>query len=370
MLQVYGAFPWIGLAAFPILIYGTSRMLLSGLVGVQLLGTRLLGRLPALFALVGILLHQFNAVRGGNAWADGLWLWSLGMVLHVALTIGSVARHARRRSGLLPMAGRRLGPALYPGATAVLYGLSAAVVAPLWSLGILPLPVLVHLHLTGFVVGTMVAASILLLPRFTDVRPPPWASWTIAILPIPGPALLAMGFLGHPRMFRLGAMVEAIAMIAFAAYVGWQLLRSPRRRASFVPFALSLISLVAAVLLGLAFAHAPVTQVLVPLHAALNLVGFVGLFVLAAAWDLFAPSIGRGVEAYRIQGVVLAVLVTEGWALFIIAYHASPWLSQLGLLLLLVAFAIVAIGSWASWLRITRAKPGGIGRVPPPIRAG
>lgn len=353
---IAAAFLWIALGSFPILIFGTSRMLLTGLLGIQLVGPRLFAWLPAGLAGLGMVGYAVAGPVWGSASPALLGLWSLGMLLHVSITGTSVVRHVRRPAGRLAFVGRRLGPAAYPAAAGALYGVVAIFAAPLWGAGRIALPVLVHVHLAGFVVCTIVAASLLLLPRFTGVHPPSWLVWTVALLPLPGPALVAWGVSGHPAILRWGAGIEGAALILFAANVGWQLLRSTRPRASFVPYALAVLSLVTAALLGNAFALRSATRLLVPLHGVLNLVGFVGLFVLGAAWDLYAPTFGRGPDAYRVQGRILGVLATGGLGMFALLYHVAPTLSRLGLGILLLTFSILAIGSWASLARIARSR--------------
>jgi hypothetical protein len=107
-----------------------------------------------------------------------------------------------------------------------------------------------------------------------------------------GPVLLARAFLdGVP--FQAGAVLEAVAVLGFAASVGLMVARSDRRRVGVYGFLAGAIAGALGVLLGLDFAFRGPTAALADAHARLNLLGFLGLTIVGVTFHFYPPGAGR-----------------------------------------------------------------------------
>jgi hypothetical protein len=247
----------------------------------------------------------------------GAALWTLGVALFLgtlAWTVrgnllgaetGTGAANAERRSV------DRAANLAIPVALAYLavgsYALLAAH-APLPTLLDGYPPRATHLLAAGFATLTLFAVGFRLLPRFLAAHPP--RALVAVVLPAGalGPLLLAGGLPGGP-VFRLGAAVEAIAVVAFATAFAVTLLRSDRHRIGFdaVLASVALGSLGAFV--GLSFGVGPVTADLVTAHRRLNVLGFLGLAIFGASYQFYPPTAGsfRGASDGTALSVILLV---------------------------------------------------------------
>jgi hypothetical protein len=178
--------------------------------------------------------------------------------------------------------------------------------------------VLLHLLFAGFLVPTIVSVSFFMLPRFTRR---PFPANGLAVLPVPlffGPALVAWGTLESADGLRVGATLEAVGLAAFAVMVLVLLARSGRRRQSFLAYGAASASLMAGLGIGVAFAFRGPAPELIPVHGALNVFGFVGLFVVGASIDLYAPALRTGLVAFRRHGLAVLALTSAGLAAAIV----------------------------------------------------
>jgi hypothetical protein len=152
-------------------------------------------------------------------------------------------------------------------------------------------PRVTHLLAAGTAALLVFALGFRLLPRFTTARPP--RPLVAVVLPAGavGPALLAT-HLGTGLWFQVGALLEAVAMVGFAATVGVLVVRSSRRRVGFYGVLAGAASGVVAVGLGVWFAVAHASPALVAAHLHLNLLGFLGLTIVGVAYQFYPPAVG------------------------------------------------------------------------------
>lgn len=303
------AAPLVALGAFPVLIAGTSRMLLSGLARRTVAG-------PARLALLPAALMALGAVGAWTLPAQGLAsllaavVWAAGVASYVVV----VTLTARSRRPVPRDGPERWTMAAVLHAAAAAYALVAALAVPLAAAGLVAWPVAFHVVLPGFVVCTLVGVALQVLPRFTGGTWPRWTSWAVAAA-VPAPALLAAGLTASRPLFLAGAALEATALGGFAVATLVLLGRRTRRRPADLAYAGAVLAVLGGVGLGLGFALDPLLQRYVPVHATLNLLGFVGLFVLGASQDLYAPALRPGRDAARRHALVVTGLAAAGLAL-------------------------------------------------------
>lgn len=148
-------------------------------------------------------------------------------------------------------------------------------------------------HLLAAGVGALLvfAVGFRLLPRFLVSSPP--VALVALVLPAGalGPALVA-GNLWGGAWFRLGALVEAVAVVGFAVAYATLFRRSDRRRIGLYGPLLGVVMGVAGVSLGLHFAFAGVPTGGLLAHYRLNLLGFLGLTIVGVAYQFYPPGIG------------------------------------------------------------------------------
>ena len=148
-------------------------------------------------------------------------------------------------------------------------------------------------HLLAAGVGALLifAVGFRLLPRFLASTPP--RPLVAVVLPAGavGPALVA-GNLWGGLWFRLGAVVEAVAVVGFALSYLVLFGRSDRRRVGFYGPLAGVVLGIAGVTLGLHFAFTTAPTGGRTAHALLNLLGFLGLTVVGVAYQFYPPGVG------------------------------------------------------------------------------
>lgn len=165
-----------------------------------------------------------------------------------------------------------------------------------------------HLFAAGTAALLVFAVGFRLLPRFFVADPPK----TLVAVALPSgagaPVLLALTLPAGP-IFRFGAALEALAVVAFALAVLWLIARSDRERVGRYGVGLGAISGVAVVGLGLSFAFVGLDTALVVTHYRFALVGFLGLTIVGVATQFYPPAVGEfPVDGDRLALGVLVAL--------------------------------------------------------------
>lgn len=262
-------------------------------------------RAPAVhlpLAAAGTVAMAAGAAGGGPHWigAGGRVLWAVGVGVFVGAlaysirdnltgreTATSDAKADRRRID-------RVANAFVPVALAYLVAGAALPVAAVAGLPTGPLPAagpaVSHLLAAGTAGLLLFALGFRLLPRFLVIAPR--TPLVAVVLPAGalGPALLATDFRGGP-WFRVGAALQAVALVGFAvAYVD-MFVRSDRRRVGLYGLLVPAAAAVTVAGLGVHMATVGVTGGVADAHARLALFGFLGAAVVAVSYQFYPPPV-------------------------------------------------------------------------------
>ncbi|WP_132057888.1 hypothetical protein [Halorussus amylolyticus] len=149
-----------------------------------------------------------------------------------------------------------------------------------------------HLLAAGTAALLVFAVGFRLFPRFLAADPP---SVLVAVVLPAGavaPAILASNFYRDP-WFRVGAALEAVAVVGFALAYAALFARSERPRVGFYAVLVGAVCGVGGVLLGLHFAFGGAAPALVAVHFRLNALGFLGLTIAGATYQFYPPAVGE-----------------------------------------------------------------------------
>lgn len=186
------------------------------------------------------------------------------------------------------------------------------------SLPILAFAQTAHLLAAGTAALLIFAVGFRLFPRFLVASPP--RTLVAVVLPAGalGPAILASG-LYRGWWFRVGALLQAIAVVGFALAYAALFVRSERRRVGFYSVLAGVTAGVFGVLVGLHFAFSGVTTMfggvtaaLVSVHFRLNVLGFLGLTIVGASYQFYPPTVGTFPGASDRTALASVVLVGLG----------------------------------------------------------
>lgn len=295
----------IGLGSFVVLIVGTSRMLLSGTIGLDVAGSTVWW-VPLGLLTVGTL-GLWPVVPWDSTWRAVAGIaWGLGLAIHlsfVAVTLVRGSSHASLEQG---------APVKVAGVGATLYGSASAAAVPLAAGGWLAWFPALHLVLAGFIVLTIVAVVLEVLPRFTGQRVPRWLSWPTVVSAVAGPVLLAWGLTGAEPVLHVGAAVELVGLGLLASALLYMIGTSELDRASFLLYGMGALAVLGGALIGSAVAWGVLPSSWIPIHGTINLLGFVGFVVLGATIDLYAPALRPGAASHHRHNRVLIALALFG----------------------------------------------------------
>ena len=176
-------------------------------------------------------------------------------------------------------------------------------------------PAVSHLFAAGAGTLLVFAIGFRLLPRFLVVTPRPALVALVLPAGAVAPALLAADFLGGVA-FRLGATLQAIAVVGFAIAYADMYRRTDRDRVGFHAVLLGTLCGIGAIALGLHIAFAGFNPAVVEAHYRLALAGFLGLTIVGVSYQFYPPAIGTtfGVgdrSALLAAGLLFAGLVLE-----------------------------------------------------------
>lgn len=288
-------------------IFGKAYSLVPAYFDRELVTTRLL---PAHFGatLSGTILLAVDAelaLRGAGAVGSLLWIGGVAVFLGTLLwsvrgnltgrETGTGAANAERR----PI--DRIANAFVLVALLYLAVGSYALLA-----GQTPLPPVVdgyaprssHLLAAGGAAVLLLAVGVRLLPRFLVASPPKSLVTVVLLSGAIGPALLA-GTLPSGLWFRVGAVVETIAVVGFAGTVLLLFVQSDRDRVGFYGVLAGVIAGASGALVGLVFAFGSPTPTLaaprpalIAAHVRLNVLGFLGLSIVGVTYQFYPPAVG------------------------------------------------------------------------------
>lgn len=340
----------LGMGGFAVLILGTMRLLIAGMAGRDVVGA---GG-PALGLLALAAAGALGAFVVGAWWAA--LPWSLAMAGHAVVVLLTVRRPAVRPVIGSEDADRATRITVYVLEFASLvYALASAVLVPAALAGRIGRAVAIHVLLVGFVVTTIFTVGTRILPRFANTRLPAWPARLLVPCGVAGPALVAYGLAGAPRALLAGALLEGAAFACFVVAAATMLARASRMRPTFLPYAGALLAVALGGSLALEFALGRITPETLAAHALLNTLGFVGLVVLGASTDLYAPALAAGREPARWHARVVFGFVLAGLAVGAAgAFVAQPLAARAGLALYALGLVVHLAGAVASHRRADR----------------
>ncbi|WP_207592689.1 hypothetical protein [Halomontanus rarus] len=260
---------------------------------------------------------------GALCWFGGclVFVGTLGWTVRDNLTgretgTGSVNEHRRRVD--------RASNAFVPVVLA--YLLAGGVLPVLEGLGVDgPVPggpPTTHLLAAGTAALLVFVIGFRLLPRFTVTTP----RLVLVALVLPAgaiaPALLAVDFLGG-TLFRLGAVLQALAVTGFAVAVGDMYRRTDRDRVGFHGVLAGALCGIAAVGLGLFVALVGVETGILEAHVRLAVGGFLGLTIVGVSYQFYPPAIGSTPGVDDRTALVSIALLAVGIGLEALGYLAA-----------------------------------------------
>lgn len=175
-----------------------------------------------------------------------------------------------------------------------------------------------HLLAAGGAALLVFGVGFRLFPRFLAATPPPGIPVVVLGSGAVAPAVLAASLYGG-TLFRVAAALEAIAVTGFGVAYAVLFSRSDRDRIGlYGPFLGAALG-IGGVGLGLLFAFGEGTAGLVVVHRRLNLVGFLGVTIMGAAYQFYPPAVGTfpwagDTVAGVSLGAVFAGLLVQGLA--------------------------------------------------------
>ncbi|WP_226481898.1 hypothetical protein [Natrinema amylolyticum] len=201
-------------------------------------------------------------------------------------------------------------------------------------------PATTHLLAAGTVALLVFAVGFRLLPRLLVASVNPLLVSLVVAAGIAGPALLAVDFRGG-TLFRIGAALQATALVSFAVAVLDLSRQSERRRVGgrAVIAAAGCGALVA--VLGLLFAFAPAATLpatAFDAHYRLAVGGFLGLMIVGVTYRFYPPAVAsaRGIGDRTASASVAALVAGLGLEVAGLLASVPPlvgpgrWLSALG----------------------------------------
>ncbi len=291
----------LGLEGFVLtVVFGKAYSLVPSYFDRTLVDPRIPGvHLPIHVGAVLVLAAaEFRSTPPWIESAGGL-LWAIGtgvFVTAIAATIASnplgretgTSEASADRAPLDRLANPFMPVALAYLLVATYERLAAGTVAPTLIDGV---PVRVtHLLAAGFALLLLFAVGYRLLPRFLVATVPR----ALALIALPagalGPALLAVGYPAGP-VFVAGAVVETVAVVAFAVSYLYLFTSTDRDRIGFYGPLVGVLAGVAGVALGLYFAAAGIDVGLSLSHLRLNLFGLLGLSIVGVLYQFYPPAV-------------------------------------------------------------------------------
>lgn len=198
-----------------------------------------------------------------------------------------------------------------------------------------------HLLAAGVGVLLVLGVGFRLFPRFLTARPPRLLPPVALLAGAVGPLLLALGVPTGPLLL-VGSVVETVAIVGFAGTFLVLFGRSDRRRVGFYGVAAGAVAGLLGVGLGLQFAFVGLDAALVALHLRVNLLGFLGLTIMGAAYQFYPPAVGTFPGASDRTALASIGLVAAGLGVEVAGVAGGRAVTTAGRLLALVGVTLYA----------------------------
>ncbi len=307
----------------------------------------------ALSSLVLVILAE--ARLSTTTWRIASALWLAGAVLFAGNMLAT-SRRARRptikRQKPLRL-GDRAGVLLVVVATGYLLASSALFIQFDLERGVgvvLAMNYWAHLHLylLGFVIMMVFGVGYHLIPRFLAATPHIGLLYANVATAVPAPVLMVVFIARGGPGFVIGAALFATAFASFASNVVLMFIRRGRDvQPTFAFILLALVFFSAGIGLGLTFALYSPTRYLSPVHAELNLFGFVAMTIFGVSYYVFpyfpkgsdTPSYARPL-AHMILAATGLSLAAVAKLHLLLSGRGLPWLVVFGEALILVSVLI------------------------------
>lgn len=302
---------------------------------------------------IGLAVAPFSAP---TAEQTGAVFWTLGVVVFLGTMAWTIRDNLSGRETATgeASAGRkpidRVANAFVPIALAYLALGSYAVLA-----AVTPLPALIdgyharasHLLAAGTGALLLFAIGFRLLPRFLVAAPPRFLVPVVLVPGALGPLLLAVGLPSGP-LVHAGAVLEALAVAAFAATYVLLFVRSPRTRVGFYGVLAGVCFGVVGVALGLTMAFHSLDAAVLDIHRTVNLFGFLGLSIVGVSYQFYPPAVASFPGGSDRTATVAMTLIGSGLLVYAVGLTlgVDAVADSGGLLLLLgtVGHALLLLG--------------------------
>jgi hypothetical protein len=284
------------------MIFGMGYLLLPPYVRRTLIDRRLPGiHFYLAFSGAGLLILGVAIDGTGLLVSIGTVLWSLGVAVFVGallLTVGPAVlenpsvvfqfddrcqRSTRAAMATIPVAIGYLvlGTIAFVHSTGVIGSDASSLTAT------------IHLYAAGFGAVLIFSLGARLLVGFFRVSLPKPLLWVVLVTGAAAPALLGL-YLWIGPWFRVGAILESIAMVGYALVVASTGYSTDRRRVGYAGIALGALAGAVAVVLAafLAFGS-PVIEATVSVHRTAVLWGFFPLTIVGYAFLFFPVTNGQ-----------------------------------------------------------------------------
>ena len=209
-----------------------------------------------------------------------------------------------------------------------------------------PLPVIIHLFTTGFIMLMVLGSAYHLIPRFMNVTP----SLTVVGTGLAGviaPALFGISLMGFTdkSIFIAGAILEFFAVAVLALSIIYMTLKSRLRKTTHIYYLSSATFMLIGLGLGVLFAVHYRYMVYVPVHAILNLFGAVGFLIFGVSFDALFLYLSYGDKVKNIMSLILAFVSISALITFITGYiYLNKTILQSGMTLLFASGLLYGVG--------------------------